>query len=838
LYLALLVTTVFPKTAFSQADIHYALPPGAHFVKPKGRFIIGLYDSSEKDSENQNNIKLHLESDLKALGFKVVYHDIHKGLPPQTAMQEARAVISWYRDPKMKDAAHYCHWLKKLMRSGKKVVVMDNFGAYQDMATGKWLDLNTVNETFEELGVLYKASWTSDPEKLSIEYQDNDVVGKVVPVDLYEVKHYYLYEKVGPGVKDYLRIVRKDMNQSLSSVIFSSPKGGMMLSNYFLVRDPRDGQFKLNVDFMRFMNECLDSPKRLKMQKTLVVWEENAEKESLKALRNICWTLWYAKIDYDLVEFKNLANFMPYNLKKYSALILYARQAPKLTEELILQNLRNYVQEGGGFVVMRHIEIPFLSDLFGIEEKRSENDLKAEGLYLSESFLPGAQFLSYSEDDLSTGALDVRLSSSTVTLGKALTKNDLYPKGIPIVWLNSYGLGRVVYWNANYLGLISMRGVLLYSLLWSQPIAVYSIVNIESVMIDDCPQPVYNTYKEPIRSTLNLTDTDFYLNVWWNDIEELSRKYGLHYTFYAIFNYDAKREEPFDGKEFTYGKNHASAKLGRRILAHNFELGLHGYNHQPLVNSSEKFTNWKDLKSMKKSLQAAKDLWAQVFPDAESVFSYAAPMNAIDAQGKAALCEVFPSIRVLSTVLDDLEEEGASVLEFGTDKDEPRLFSIPRLTSGYVLSQGVKNYLIGGLAVFGVWTHFIHPDDVFDRYGMTMKLDLKKKDWKWEEVRNSMDSMFAFVRTHYPWLRDMSVRDAYYELKKYFEEKRKVEFAGDTVVISFSGGTASKKYFAVKVNNGSAIGKLQNCRLLHAYAASGVFLFETEWNVAKIRLTR
>jgi len=181
------------------------------------------------------------------------------------------------------------------------------------------------------------------------------------------------------------------------------------------------------------------------------------------------------------------------------------------------------------------------------------------------------------------------------------------------------------------------------------------------------------------------------------------------------------------------------------------------------------------------------------------------------------LKEVFPSIKVLSTLLCEYGE-GIREQEFGVDPDVADLFNIPRVTGGYEFSQMTKNDLINSILTFGIWTHFVHPDNVFGQYaqGLDNRKDTTQAG-NWQEMISSFDSLFSFVRTHYPWLRNMSTKDSYYQLTRYFDDQMSVVLEDDTVVVNFSSGSDYEKYFLLRLNNGKVVSEVKNCKVVHVY---------------------
>jgi hypothetical protein len=134
-------------------------PAGADFY---GRRVLGLYKSSEGQTAGENEIFYYLSRPLSEMGLKIDYWDVDSGIPPQSSLKGVRAIISWFRGASMSDPEGYLKFLNSCVDSGRKVVVLDNFGAYQNRKTGKYLDTGLINLTLGRLGLMYLGDWTDD----------------------------------------------------------------------------------------------------------------------------------------------------------------------------------------------------------------------------------------------------------------------------------------------------------------------------------------------------------------------------------------------------------------------------------------------------------------------------------------------------------------------------------------------------------------------------------------------------------------------------------------------------------------------------------------------------
>ncbi|MEE9171040.1 MAG: hypothetical protein V3U73_14870 [bacterium] len=118
------------------------------------RKVLALYKGSEGTSEEQNKIYFWAQLPLNNLGLVVEYANAEESLPDPEQLQEYRGVISWFNTVDMKYAHRYRAWLRKILQSGKRVVVLGNLGAYREYQKGDTdFDEKEVKEIFGLLGL-------------------------------------------------------------------------------------------------------------------------------------------------------------------------------------------------------------------------------------------------------------------------------------------------------------------------------------------------------------------------------------------------------------------------------------------------------------------------------------------------------------------------------------------------------------------------------------------------------------------------------------------------------------------------------------------------------------
>ena len=101
--------------------------------------------------------------------------------------------------------------MRATTQAGVRVVVIGNYGAYQERAGRDYLDQAVVNEAFEALGVRYDALWTDDPGRLKVEVRDA-ALGAPDALAASRVRHFYQITPVRPDVRVMVGATRTDLS--------------------------------------------------------------------------------------------------------------------------------------------------------------------------------------------------------------------------------------------------------------------------------------------------------------------------------------------------------------------------------------------------------------------------------------------------------------------------------------------------------------------------------------------------------------------------------------------------------------------------------------------------
>ncbi len=415
------------------------------------------------------------------------------------------------------------------------------------------------------------------------------------------------------------------------------------------------------------------------------------------------------------------------NLERYSALVFATETVWKISSQTA-QGIEQRVTDGMGIVFacrgfsenLAHLKAVSSMEWPSVNESTSTIEFTSHwipglaGLRIPES----ASRYSFMEVDF---ALNLHPDAGTV---HKLTQRGVKP---PIAWRLSFGQGRVFYWNSDLTKYAPYRGLLLHSILDVLPIGLARIANAGIFHIDDYPRPVYQAYLEPVYEEYSLADDEFYRSVMIPDLLDIASQRGMEYLFAIPFNYNT-HVAPESGGEWSFSEWErtvlengelfgVSEAVKLRFAGH--ELSLHGYNHRSLLGDQE---NWDDpnhwiaggakVSTMRRSVEAARNRWLSDGLGPLPV-TYVAPNNKIDAAGLQVLSQAFPEIRIFSGNITVPFELGGRI-DFGPDPVNSHFYSLPRWTSGFYDRPQTRLHALSQLALTGVWSHFLHPDDIYD----------------------------------------------------------------------------------------------------------------------------
>lgn len=530
-------------------------------------------------------------------------------------------------------------------------------------------------------------------------------------------------------------------------------------------------------------------------------------------------------------------------LDGYSAVVIVTETLWRLPGADALR-IKEYVRAGGGLAVLYRAYNRVLRETFGMYNRRDPDFVStAAQIEFVADLFPGVKGVT-----IPPGSVVGDFSSlAAIPLQGVRVLAQSAGDGRPLMWDWRFGDGRVIYWNNDWLSIREFRGYAIQSILSVLPVGVQASASWATIHIDDFPNAASTFPLEPIASEYGLRFVDWIVQVWLPDMEALQRKYGIPYTYLAVFNYNDLTRAPFDFAEWENARIPFDEQqilfgpfITNRVRRGRNELGLHGYNHISLLTS-----DWMRQRNMEQALEAVMERW-QAENYGDPPLAYIAPNNLFDVTALAALRKTIPSIHVVATnPTGDFETGGQR--EFGPEPWDPYFYALPRWTDGYRFTDEFRFVMTSQVAMFGVWTHFVHADDVVNiPLYYPHDAGLRNPDtlpWRGDASgRNGLyyqfDEMLDFVTTTYPWLRFLTTAESYQEMLAYDASRPTFHFARpDELRVTFEGPPTN---FIVRVNDGRRVdlNSLNGARYISHTDGEGyvLYVFEGLNEVATLRL--
>lgn len=435
-----------------------------------------------------------------------------------------------------------------------------------------------------------------------------------------------------------------------------------------------------------------------------------------------------------------------------------------------LPQIEQYVAEGGTALFLDGLSDTGMPAGFAerIGVRRFGESYTREGIHMTSDLIFGVQSIGVSGRSYQT-------TTAAVSLDSAVQIHAAADDGTPLVWEMSSGAGKYVVYNGRRMADKPNVGLLAGILSLTSDTYVYPTVGAKVFIIDDFPAPVPEGIFPRLYDEVHLTTADFYRNVWWPQMLANAKRYGFKYTGVVIETYGNQVKGPFAPMSDRYTRSYLIA-YGRELLKSGGELGIHGYNHQPLAPAGYNqehldYTPWASPEDMKESLRELRRYIASAYPD-YAIRTYVPPSNILSPEGKAALKEVFPDLNNISSLYTGLPEDRAYYQDFQRNPDGT--FELPRVSSGYVVHEDMLWDVVNVINAIGIVSHFVHPDEIFYE---------ESANTTWQEMNKGMDAFMKFTKEKYGWLKGVTSSEEAAMLGAYFDLDCRIERDGDEMRI-------------------------------------------------------
>lgn len=551
-------------------------------------------------------------------------------------------------------------------------------------------------------------------------------------------------------------------------------------------------------------------PPGLNKEKFLIIFDSD-EQGSTELKDNIIKTLSYMKKDStaeNLKDFKTLDN-------SYRAVIIAFEDMDKF---LYPSLLKDYVKNGGNLLLAERPvtsdSLPFISDMLGISKISDVMD--STGIKLLSNVLIKGTGLNISSKIFSTSCLNVTLSNTSKVLA-------LSNENIPIIWQTNFGIGNVIVFNGTVLNEKLSRGLITGLISMLIPNYIYPVMGTKLTYIDDFPAPVPGGYDKGIYEEYGITTADFYKNVWLPAILKGAKTYDLKYIGSIIEDYNNNTTPPFKSK---INDNRDFILYGNELLKSGGEMGIHGYNHQSLapkgyINQPLGYTPWKNINDMESSLGEAVKYSKAAF-SGYALRVYVPPSNILSPEGREAVIKSIPDVKIISSLYSDDTYADSYLQEF---QIKDGIYELPRITSGYLNDEDTVWSEYNTITSFGIFSHFIHPDDV---------LDSKRSEGKnWEQLLKSYNTLLSNIHTNFSWLQPVTASEGARVLKDYVDIDPFVEYKGDLINVYCKNFKDGNDYV---LRSGSEIHGNGGCTVTKI--DTGVYLIKADKSSFSLKLGR
>lgn len=170
------------------------------------RTVLALYDSTYTLTPRDTHIHAMAEMPLNHLGVKVKYWNIRKGLPGARDLADVRGVLTWFESSQMAEPERYIDWAVGVIASGRKFVVLADFGCLYD-AKKRPTPPEKMNRLLKALGLRNDGNWTRNTYDVRVVAKtarlfdfERSLSGVLPPFEQVRV--------VDPMAKAHLRLVR------------------------------------------------------------------------------------------------------------------------------------------------------------------------------------------------------------------------------------------------------------------------------------------------------------------------------------------------------------------------------------------------------------------------------------------------------------------------------------------------------------------------------------------------------------------------------------------------------------------------------------------------------
>lgn len=548
--------------------------------------------------------------------------------------------------------------------------------------------------------------------------------------------------------------------------------------NFFLEYDVHENKPDIQV------NQTNDTGIKKEMDnyasRTYYIVYEDCNRESVELAQNIEATLQPMKQAYKLVP---IGQFNDKDIKTIDTVMLVLTKWDPY--ESAINQLLLKVSEGTCLFIAN---VPLSDSLFHNHcQKFGIYDIGTQVLSDEMTFI-GNTVTGLTNETVSDPSFETSLNMlHLVKEAKVLIKGE---NEIPQFYTYHYGSGMIGVYTAKNLNVKRQRGLLAGMLGALDQDVVYPVVQTGVVFLDDFPSPMFGRDNK-IQEEYRMDVETFVRDVWWPDVLELAKQNGIVYTAAMVADYNGLVHLPFpeDGGLQT----NMIYYYGKEIIRSGGEICFHGFNHQPLQFEdykdpmfAEEYKVWPSMKVAEQAIELGLNRFAEAFPN-YVIHGYVPPSDVISEQGETIIENALKETTILCGLYMS-DNQDAPEYDY---EEKNRVVYFPRVESGCFLTDENKYVISTVLTHVGVFSHFIHPDDVLDE-GRSHGLN-------WQKLRLEYENLLAFLSKKHGYLRKETLTEAGQHVADWDQLQIQTNYYADHIEVQVSN-TTRPYYLMLRTN--------------------------------------
>jgi len=220
------------------------------------RKLLITYQSEKGQTAHINKFFEICQTITDYFGLLSDYIDVNtQPFPDDHFMSDYRAVVTSFNSPEMNNGRLFLKWLKHQCDNNKKIIILGALSGKEASMTSQ--EYSTLAAPiFAHIGLRYDGMFSSHQGRIRYHFKDKQYVEFERNYPLFPIT-YEKYAVIDQQTNVWLSIIRKDIENSESAVIITSPKGGFIKDSEMFWMDPITYKKKWYVNPFLFFEKVL-----------------------------------------------------------------------------------------------------------------------------------------------------------------------------------------------------------------------------------------------------------------------------------------------------------------------------------------------------------------------------------------------------------------------------------------------------------------------------------------------------------------------------------------------------------------------------------------------------